>query len=123
MYSPAIVPYPILLMQANHTIYSNGISLSPKGTLYRPILNTGPRLPIKDVNRTPSTDFALDTTTQLSPSGVFRTQRTDYVDPIATTALGVLGPASAFAPVLAAPVAAAGLGYGVYKAGQALKIW
>jgi hypothetical protein len=45
------------------------------------------------------------------------------IENIGAAGLGLAGSAAFFAPALAAPVAAAGLGYGIYKAGEALKIW
>lgn len=105
---------------------SGNITLSPRGTLYRPILNTGPKIPVsspysRQVFKTPSAEFGLDTTAVRSRSG------TEYVRHTADTSvaagLGVLGPASVFAPALALPVATVGIGYGIYKAGEALKLW
>lgn len=116
-------------------IYStaNGnLTLTPRGTLYRPVLGTGPLIPVnpppsREIYRTPSTELALDQTGRVSPGGTSYIRRTGSNDfnpeSAVTTGLGILGPASVFAPALAAPVAAAGLGYGIYKAGQAFKIW
>ncbi len=111
-------------------IYSstNGnIVLTPRGTLYRPVLGTGPLLPVaprRTVYKSPSTEYSLDTTVRRSNTGTDYVTRTgSVVDTLVPAGLGVLGPTSAFVPALAAPVAAVGLGYGVYKAGQALKLW
>ncbi len=113
-------------------VYSstNGsLVLTPRGTLYRPILGTGPRVSVdplidRTVYKTPSTAFAPDTVAQRSNTGTWYQRRTGSTfDSAVGTSLGILGPTSAFIPALAAPVAAVGVGYGIYKAGQALKLW
>ncbi len=100
--------------------------LTPRGTLYRPVLGTGPLLPVdgKTVYKSPSTELGLDLTATRTASGNnFVTRTGSVIDTAVPIGLGALGPASAFIPALALPVASVGLGYGLYKAGQALKIW
>lgn len=47
----------------------------------------------------------------------------DRTDEVVTASLGIGTTAAAFAPVIAPAVAAAGIGYGVYKLGASFDLW
>ncbi len=79
-----------------------------------PVLGTGPALPVafpkqpREPVFTRSGNFAYDSR---------------QVDSTVGASVGLLGAASAFAPALAPAAAAVGLGYGIYKFGDAVGIW